>query len=921
MDDTLMPNHSFRKYILTLGLLLLIAGTGLIAGSALASRNTAPADQASPIHPQFALLDAAGNNVLDSGQPVSTMKTCGECHDTTFIASHSFHSDLGLTDFTAPGAVEGGRPWDQSNGLFGKWNPLTYRYLSAEGDERLDLSTADWLMTFAARVVGGGPAVASRTGSPLTEGDPASAGWDWQQSGVMEMDCFLCHLTQPNNTARVEAIQSGQFGWANTATLDGTGIVEASDSGWQWNAAAFDADGKLAAEFVAIQDPTNENCAQCHGVVHTDPETPLVVTGCALDEWQTATTGQVIAAQKISNSGVNLSDKEDLARSWDIHAERGLKCTDCHYSLNNPAYYQADTESQLEHLSFDPRRLEIGEYLQMPDHNLARGQSAQFTVAPETKATMRRCDSCHDAASTHDWLPYAEQHMQEVACESCHIPELYAPAVQQYDWTVLQADGQPRSECRGVEGADGGAPTGTLNDLVTGYQPVLLSRQNVDGAAMYGDAMLAPYNLVAAWYWVYDSANGPRPVALADLQAAWLVDDAYAPEILELFDANGDGTLDGGELVINTPAKQALISGRLAALGLANPHIVGEIQPYSINHNVTRGEWAVQDCQACHNDASRVTQPIELASYVPGDVMPEFVQDANTVTEGSLYTEGNALYYQPTTKDQRLYIFGHSRVGWIDGFGALFFVGVLLGVAGHGGLRFYMALRSPHHKPQVKKVYLYAVYERFWHWLQTFAIVLLLFTGLIIHRPDIFGFFSFRYVVIIHNVLAVLLVINAALSLFYHLVSGEIQQFIPRPYGFFDQAIVQAKFYLQGIFKGGPHPFEKTREKKMNPLQQATYFGILNVLLPLQILTGALMWSVEKWPQIANLFGGLPFLAPFHSLIAWTFAAFIVGHVYLTTTGHKPLGAIEAMMNGWDEVEVHTPGEPAPAMNESANPR
>jgi thiosulfate reductase cytochrome b subunit len=200
---------------------------------------------------------------------------------------------------------------------------------------------------------------------------------------------------------------------------------------------------------------------------------------------------------------------------------------------------------------------------------------------------------------------------------------------------------------------------------------------------------------------------------------------------------------------------------------------------------------------------------------------------------------------------------------------------------------------------------MYSVYGRFWHWLQTFVIALLLITGLIIHRPDVYGIFSFPYIVLIHNILAVLLVINAALSLFYHLVSGEIRQFIPRPYGFFDDAIIQARYYLKGIFKGAEHPFEKAPHKKLNPLQQITYFGILNVLLPLQIVTGALMWGVQQWPRIASWFGGLPYLAPFHSLIAWIFAAFIVGHVYLTTTGHQPLTSIQAMMNGWEEVEVH----------------
>jgi thiosulfate reductase cytochrome b subunit len=65
-----------------------------------------------------------------------------------------------------------------------------------------------------------------------------------------------------------------------------------------------------------------------------------------------------------------------------------------------------------------------------------------------------------------------------------------------------------------------------------------------------------------------------------------------------------------------------------------------------------------------------------------------------------------------------------------------------------------------------------------------------------------------------------------------------------------------------------------------------------------------LMWGAQKWPQIAASLGGLPFLAPFHTLIAWLFAAFIVMHVYLTTTGHTPTAAIKAMMLGWDEVET-----------------
>jgi thiosulfate reductase cytochrome b subunit len=208
---------------------------------------------------------------------------------------------------------------------------------------------------------------------------------------------------------------------------------------------------------------------------------------------------------------------------------------------------------------------------------------------------------------------------------------------------------------------------------------------------------------------------------------------------------------------------------------------------------------------------------------------------------------------------------------------------------------------------------MYTVYERLWHWLQTFVILLLIFTGLIIHKPDTFGMFSFRYVVLMHNVAAAILLINAGLALFYHLASGEIRQYIPHPRGFFDQAITQAKYYMQGIFKNDEHPFEKIPEKKLNPLQQVTYFATLNVLLPLQILTGLLMWGAQRWPALATMLGGLPFFGPFHTLIAWLFASFVIMHVYLTTTGPTPMANIKAMMIGWDEIEVHGGDEPEPS--------
>ena len=126
----------------------------------------APAPAASPLHPDFALLDADGVNVLESGNAVSTMQTCGQCHDTEFIVQHSFHADLGLSDYRATSEM------NASNGTFGRWDPLTYRYLSQAGDSLLDMSTAEWLMRYGDQIPGGGPATTSREGKPLVSLHP-----------------------------------------------------------------------------------------------------------------------------------------------------------------------------------------------------------------------------------------------------------------------------------------------------------------------------------------------------------------------------------------------------------------------------------------------------------------------------------------------------------------------------------------------------------------------------------------------------------------------------------------------------------------------------------------------------------------------------------------------------------------------------
>jgi len=882
-----------------------LAVVSFLAAAALALASPASAD-INTAHPQFTMLDSDGVNVIESGNPVSTMKTCGQCHDTAFIESHDYHVSAGLGSITTPGGTASGRAWDTSTGWFGKWNPITYRYLSAEDDELLDLGTASWVEVLGFRQPGGGPATTSRTGAPLesldvTQGGPEThaldmatgdvAAWDWNASGVEEADCFLCHTPYPDQDARVQSLESGQFAWANTATLYGTGIVsQAIDGTWVWNEGAFDADGKLSAQYVRIQAPTNDNCGICHGIVHTASE-PLTETGSVYHAWETLTTGQVFSAQRISESGLNIAGKQELDRAWDIHAERLVNCTDCHHSLNNPIYLETKLTS---YLTTDVRRPDFSDYLTRPDHNLAKGRSAQGTLAPEFDYTMRSCESCHEIEEAHAWLPYLERHMEQVACETCHIPAMYESAAGQYDWTVVRTDGGPVISPRGIDG-----DTGDAASLITGYEPVILERVGEDDTVQ-----LAPYNLVTSWFWVY--GDPARPVRQIDLERAFLVDGSYSPLIAPAFDQDGDGTVSDDELIIDTDEKEMAVAGALKALGLDNPRIDAEIQPYSVSHGVTGGSFATKGCQTCHSKDSRITASMELASYVPGGVMPHFVGDTATETTGSVELAADgSLWYQPGTAGAKIGVLGSSSGGWIDWFGWSLLMLTLIGIAIHGGLRFVFTRRLRKLRPKTELVHIYEPYERFWHWLQAAAIIILIITGSIIHWPGWTSTVVFTRLVITHNVVAAILVANAVLAIIWHITSGAIRHYIPRPRGFFDQAMEQTVFYLKGIFLGQPHPFEKDARHKMNPLQQMTYVIILNILLPLQMITGIMIWGAEHWPSITASLGGLGFLLPVHAIGAWLFSAFVILHVYLTTTGATPLAAIRAMISGWEVVEVH----------------
>jgi thiosulfate reductase cytochrome b subunit len=206
----------------------------------------------------------------------------------------------------------------------------------------------------------------------------------------------------------------------------------------------------------------------------------------------------------------------------------------------------------------------------------------------------------------------------------------------------------------------------------------------------------------------------------------------------------------------------------------------------------------------------------------------------------------------------------------------------------------------------MKKVYLHPLPIRIWHWVNALAFIILIVTGAQVRFGNVMHLFSFETAVTIHSLTGFILVGNYFIWLVYYLLTGNIKIYIPplnHPVEFAKKAIVQAKFYGGGIMVGSHNPHHSTPDHKFNPMQQVSYLMIMVLLIPLQLITGLLLWDPKLFSPVINLVGGIQVIDIFHVLLWIFFSAFIIVHFYLATLGHTTWAHIIAMFTGFEEEE------------------
>ncbi len=659
-----------------------------------------PQQNINSIHPLILLLDIEKQPVIDSGLPISTRASCGECHDYDFI-SKGFHSQQGRTEILENNNTIGVFPHLVSPGMYGKWCSMPNRQLTPADNkqkEEFDFGTPDWLRSCGTCHVGGGIGEFDRKGRKYNEVEVRSLSnldpdyhlysqkydrvisWDWQESGLAEVDCFLCHIPNFNRIARDTQMREGYFSWALTATLLKTGIVKEDMGELVYNPEAFFPDKKVRPQFLKLGEPGVDNCGQCHGFAKTGKEAHLIDPFLSHELLRgTKKMGRIWSSAKIKDSNLNLKGKEALDFSWDIHAEKKMICTDCHFSPNNPAK-NINSTWESAYLHYYPPTLKWLDFLLKPDHNIAKGDCYPETVVDDLDNSMRGCSDCHQASALHQWLPFREWHFKKLACEVCHIPKKYFWACQQIDLTIFP---KGVSKYRGVIGDYKNAKA-----EVTGFQPAYFLKKTKKETS----PQIVPCNPISALLW-FDSEKG-RPAFSHQVRRAFYQWDKrfqlqMRPEVSRFFDNNRDGKIDDKERRLDSLEKIEFAKTFIKQQGIKEPQLRLEITPFSVNHNIVSKGQAIKDCQECHSPKTRLLKEVEIFDYLPPGIDPHISEIVpKEFTKGPIaeYKDGK-IFYKPTYLLSHFYIMGISRNPWVEWVGRLAVLLSLIGTFVHGLFR------------------------------------------------------------------------------------------------------------------------------------------------------------------------------------------------------------------------------------------
>jgi thiosulfate reductase cytochrome b subunit len=206
-----------------------------------------------------------------------------------------------------------------------------------------------------------------------------------------------------------------------------------------------------------------------------------------------------------------------------------------------------------------------------------------------------------------------------------------------------------------------------------------------------------------------------------------------------------------------------------------------------------------------------------------------------------------------------------------------------------------------------EKTYLHPLPVRIWHWINALGFVGLILTGIQLRYSDLFSLLTFETALKLHNWIGFVVIANYFLWLGYYLSSDRISNYHPvlDAKSFFDNYFRQMVYYSYGIFRGESRPHKVQPYNKFNPMQRLTYQFVMMISVPIQFITGLMMWDVQRFSGWIEMVGGIRVVSTIHVVWFILFVFFLLVHAYMGFLGKKPSTHFKEMFTGYEEDGGH----------------
>ena len=193
--------------------------------------------------------------------------------------------------------------------------------------------------------------------------------------------------------------------------------------------------------------------------------------------------------------------------------------------------------------------------------------------------------------------------------------------------------------------------------------------------------------------------------------------------------------------------------------------------------------------------------------------------------------------------------------------------------------------------------YHYPVWVRLWHLVNAILCILLIITGLMIflHDPvagtaDVAAGRSR-----LHNVSGIILTVSYLGFFAGNLFTENGNHYRTRLRGSFSRFLKQVRHYIYRQFRGEEAPFPVDSERKFNPVQKGTYAGVMYLVVPFLIITGALMMHSDPAERLSSGFDIYTILDILRIVLAVIVTVFLLVHLFISITGRH----LMSIVSGW----------------------